>query len=208
MNTIPFWSDLGFQNLVGLTYRELESLHDIVIVWLVVIISLVILIRYKVLFRIRAFLTQDSEVLEKTWTLIPIAILIRIAIPRLHLLCAQDSMCYHPVSRLKVISNQWNWQREVEEPYDHLLDTEELDNLGSYEIPVLLIAHGVSRVLLTRTDVLHSLGLPRLGLKLDSTPGRLNTTTVEAFVPGLYVGSCFELCGRGHRAIPINMIAM
>lgn len=91
---------------------------------------------------------------------------------------------------------------------DHLLDVEELDNLGSYEVPMVTVSSGVSRVLLTRTDVLHSLGLPSLGVKLDSAPGRLNTTTVEVFVPGLYLGSCYELCGSGHRAMPINIIAL
>lgn len=87
-----------------------------------------------------------------------------------------------------------------------MLDVDTVDNLGAYEVPVVLKRSGISRVLLTSTDVLHSLGFPRLGIKLDSVPGRVNATIVEAFIPGLFVGSCYELCGRGHSAIPINLL--
>jgi len=66
----------------------------------------------------------------------------------------------------------------------------------------------LSRILVTRTDVLHSLGVPGLGVKLDLAPGRLNATIVEIVGPGLHVGSCFELCGRGHRVMPINLVAL
>jgi cytochrome c oxidase subunit 2 len=120
----------------------------------------------------------------------------------------QDAICQSPSSTIKVVRNQWNWQRETEDvdARDHLLDPDEVDNLASFETPAASVRKGVRRVVVTRTDVLHSLGLPRLGLKLDSVPGRLNVTTVEIMSPGLYVGSCYELCGRGHRAMPINLL--
>jgi len=79
--------------------------------------------------------------------------------------------------------------------------------MGSYESP-MITSLGNIRVLLTSTDVLHSLGIPGLGVKLDSTPGRLNTTVIEIIVPGLFVGSCYELCGRGHSIIPINLLSI
>ncbi len=86
-----------------------------------------------------------------------------------------------------------------------MLDGDFVDILRSYENPVVL-SKGLSRVLLTRTDVLHSLGIPRLGVKLDSSPGRLNTTMIEVMGQGLLSGSCYELCGRGHRAIPVIIL--
>jgi len=92
--------------------------------------------------------------------------------------------------------------------YDHLLDADLLDTSRSFEIPVVLRGRTMTRVLVTRRDVLHSLGIPSLGVKLDSAPGRLNATTVEVFSPGVFVGSCFELCGRGHRMIPINTLVL
>lgn len=67
---------------------------------------------------------------------------------------------------------------------------------------------GVVRLLLTRTDVLHSLGVPRLGVKLDSVPGRLNFTTLEASSLCLHWGSCYELCGGGHSSMPLTFLVL
>jgi heme/copper-type cytochrome/quinol oxidase subunit 2 len=43
-------------------------------------------------------------------------------------------------------------------------------------------------------------------VKLDSIPGRLNFTTVEMTHMGLNWASCYELCGNGHRAIPLCIL--
>jgi len=204
----PFWSRLSFQNLISQVYNRLESLHDFVTVWLAAILGLVCLIRWYTLLRPKRHLPGDSETLEKTWTLIPMLVLVRVAGPRIRLLCLQDAIRQTPTHTTKVISNQWNWQRETLDTYDHLLDVERLDNLASFEIPVRIVRQGVCRLLVTSTDVLHSLGVPRLGIKLDSIPGRLNTTTTEIFRPTCSLGSCYELCGRGHRAIPIHLLSV
>jgi len=193
-----------FQNLISVINRILESLHDLVIVWLVVILAIVLIIRYYVLTtEIFTELVPDSVVLEIAWTLIPIVILVSIAVPRILLLCNQDSVYWFPKITIKVISNQWNWQRDRLDLLDHLLDSEKLDELSSYEYPLTIPFIGIVRVLLTRRDVLHSLGIPSLGIKIDSNPGRLNCVTFEPGVLGVLTGSCYELCGRGHRAMPI-----
>jgi len=150
----------------------------------------------------------DSTVLEVTWTIIPIVILVSIAAPRIFLLCKQDSFCYFPSYTLKVLRNQWNWQRESLEVLDHLLDSDKLDELARFYAPAVVPAIESTRVVLTSTDVLHSLGLPAIGVKLDSNPGRLNSTVFEVDSPGLFTGSCYELCGRGHRAMPIFLKAL
>lgn len=144
--------------------------------------------------------------LEQVWTLIPILILISVAYPRLHLLCLQDSFSLRASNTLHVIRRQWRWQRERREVIDHLLDQEKIDELAAFERPVLLPANNLIRILISRTDVLHSLGIPSLGVKLDSVPGRLNATMVERAI-GLIAGSCYELCGRGHSAIPIFFLS-
>lgn len=94
------------------------------------------------------------------------------------------------------------------EVFDHLLDADSVDNSVSYEVPILVRAKDLTRVLLVRTDVLHSLGIPSLGVKLDAMPGRVNTTLIESSVSGVATGSCYELCGRGHRAMPVYFIAV
>jgi len=169
---------------------------------------LVVFIRVKVFMRFKGILFPDSQTLEVTWTIIPIFILIRVAYPSIFLLCLQDSMSQSPNKSLKVIRNQWNWQRESTENVDHLLDFKNIDFISSYESPLLINHSERLRILTVRTDVLHSLGIPRLGVKLDAAPGRISITIMESASPGIFLGSCYELCGRGHGAIPIHFLCL
>lgn len=178
-------------------------------VWLLIIIFLVLIIRFNIFTKkLVSSLPLDSLLLEVTWTLIPIGILVSIAVPRISLLCNQDSFYLIPSRSIKLTRNQWNWQREQEEQRDHLLDIVKLDELRRYENPIVLPFRKVRRILLTRRDVLHSLGIPSLGVKLDSAPGRLNAVLIEPLIIGLLPGSCYELCGRGHRAMPIYLLSL
>jgi len=52
------------------------------------------------------------------------------------------------------------------------------------------------------------LGLPSIGIKLDAAPGRISLTVFNNSKPGLIIGSCYELCGRGHSAIPISILTI
>lgn len=150
------------------------------------------------------FLNIDSTFLEVSWTVTPICILISIASPRIYLLSLQE--CFHsvPFATVKLVSRQWRWQREQENClFDHVLDEDKINEFSSFYSPVFISRGKSIRFLLTRTDVLHSLGVPRIGIKLDSNPGRLNCVVIDFLSVALLTGSCYELCGRGHRAIPI-----
>lgn len=108
-----------------------------------------------------------------------------------------------PSRILKLLSNQWNWQRERKEELDHLIDYESFFFKSSFEETVK-VALGKVQLITSSTDVLHSVGIPELGVKIDSSPGRLNRRVVEFKKPGVFWGSCYELCGRGHRSIPFR----
>jgi cytochrome c oxidase subunit 2 len=56
--------------------------------------------------------------------------------------------------------------------------------------------------------VLHSWGVPSLGIKLDTVPGRLNETWDEISREGVYYGFCSELCGVNHSYMPIAIEAV
>lgn len=176
--------------------------------WLILVLTLVIFIGIKVFLRLKGTIFPDSQVLEVTWTVIPIIILLRIAFPSIFLLCVQDSIRQSPNNSLKIVSNQWNWQRESLESVDHLLDSDRIDLISSYESPILIVNNKRIRILTIRTDVLHSLGIPSLGIKLDAAPGRIRITILESSIPGVFLGSCYELCGSGHRAIPIHLVCV
>ena len=59
------------------------------------------------------------------------------------------------------------------------------------------------RVLVSRSDVLHSWAVPSLGVKMDAVPGRLNQTKLIRYRPGLAYGQCSEICGANHSFMPI-----
>jgi len=83
-----------------------------------------------------------------------------------------------------------------------------VDLVTSYESPLVINRIKDTRILTIRTDVLHSLGIPSLGVKLDASPGRIRIAVLECSFPGVFIGSCYELCGRGHRAMPIHISSL
>jgi len=58
----------------------------------------------------------------------------------------------------------------------------------------------------TSPDVIHSLSIPALSVKLDCIPGRLSQCAPHICTEGTYIGYCAELCGLGHSAMPINLV--
>jgi heme/copper-type cytochrome/quinol oxidase subunit 2 len=60
-------------------------------------------------------------------------------------------------------------------------------------------------VLVTSTDVIHRWAIPRLGVKADCNPGRLNSLWLMSHYPMLALRNCFELCGAYHSRIPIKV---
>ena len=62
-----------------------------------------------------------------------------------------------------------------------------------------------SRILITRVDVLHSWTVPRLGVKAETNPGRINQVKFFNYLPGIFYGQCPETCGANHSYIPISL---
>jgi cytochrome c oxidase subunit 2 len=67
----------------------------------------------------------------------------------------------------------------------------------------VLPVNAQTRILVTAADVLHSWAVPRLGVKVDATPGRLNQTSFIINRVGLFYGQCSEICGANHSFMPI-----
>lgn len=61
-----------------------------------------------------------------------------------------------------------------------------------------------NEVKVSTADVIHRWGVPELGVKADAVPGRLNCIKIVPWVPGFAYGNCYELCGPGHRRMPIT----
>ena len=151
--------------------------------------------------------------------MIPSLILLKIGVPSLYLLYITDDLVDTSVT-LKVNAHQWYWRYEYSDFWSENLDSSiEFD---SYIIPENEIELSIirlldtrirpvlpyliqTRVLITRSDVLHSWAVPRLGVKADANPGRLNQVKFYSYQPGVYYGQCSEICGANHRFIPISL---
>jgi cytochrome c oxidase subunit 2 len=64
------------------------------------------------------------------------------------------------------------------------------------------------RLLITSRDVIHSLYVPALRIKMDAVPGRYTQTWFEADRPGRYEIFCAEYCGLGHSAMLGELVVM
>ena len=62
-------------------------------------------------------------------------------------------------------------------------------------------------LVITSTDVIHSLWIPRLAGKMDAIPGHTNRLRVIADRPGSYRGECAEYCGTGHKDHGFTVVA-
>jgi cytochrome c oxidase subunit 2 len=72
------------------------------------------------------------------------------------------------------------------------------------KLAVPIEIYSYTRVITTAADVIHSLAIPSLGLKIDAIPGRLNQQCILAKKIGNFYGQCSEICGANHRFMPIS----
>lgn len=68
-----------------------------------------------------------------------------------------------------------------------------------------LPVHQATLFTVTSPDVIHSLSIPALSVKLDCIPGRVSQCSPTLSTVGTYIGYCAELCGLGHSAMPLTL---
>lgn len=207
------WSQVQFQDARSPLIEEFLFFHDFVIINLVFILSGIgWLIVQTWLGRRLDTTLLEGQVLEGLWTTIPALVLVQIAVPSLLLLYSLDESA-DGVLRVKAIGHQWYWSYEYS---GHRLNPEGVE-FDSYMAPAAdsrvrlldvdnraVLPWGASvRVLVGSADVLHSWTVPRLGIKADACPGRLNQLKLLGHRPGLFFGQCSEICGANHSFIPI-----
>ena len=206
------WRQFLFQDAASPVIIQLISLHDHALSILVIVVTLVIFILYRILSNSLTCRTLlDAQEIETIWTVIPTLILVILALPSLRLLYLIDEIS-QPSLTIKAIGHQWYWSYE----YSDFANLE----FDSYIIPTSDLAPGIFRLLevdhrivipiqtevrllVTAADVIHSWCVPRLAVKLDGIPGRLNQISLSANRPGVFYGQCSEICGTNHSFIPI-----
>lgn len=160
--------------------------------------------------------TSHNTLIEVAWTVVPVLILLVIAIPSFRILFFMERIPETDMT-LKVIGRQWYWDYEYPDNGNvqissFMVPDEEVAE-GQHRIldvdnPVLVPVGETIRVLVTGGDVIHSWGVPSIGVTQDAIPGRLNEIWMRVEHPGTYYGQCRELCGTGHAFMPVVVKAV
>jgi len=207
----------GMQDAATPIMEEINGFHNYLLVWITAIAAfvLVLLIIVMVRFNARANPTPSrvthNTLLEVTWTVVPILILIAIGVPSFRLLFHELTI---PPSDLtvKATGKQWYWTYSYPDNGKFEFDSLMLQDKDRKEGQPRLLAvdnemvvpiNKVVRVQTIGSDVIHSFAVPSFGVRIDAVPGRLNETWFKATREGVYYGQCSELCGRDHAFMPI-----
>jgi cytochrome c oxidase subunit II len=62
-------------------------------------------------------------------------------------------------------------------------------------------------ITLLSADTDHSFWIPRLGGKTDLIPNRFNSTWIDPYETGLYLGQCAQYCGTQHAKMLLRVYA-
>nr|YP_010266082.1 cytochrome c oxidase subunit II [Messor structor]UHY95043.1 cytochrome c oxidase subunit II [Messor structor] len=203
---------ISLQNSNSPSYDMMIFFHDFTMIILIFITILIFFIMSSLIFNnMTNRYLLESHSIELIWTILPMFILIFIAIPSLKILYLTDEIHNNKLT-IKTIGHQWYWTYEYSDfsniefdsfmiPTNQLMNNEfrllEVDNrcVMPFKYPI--------RILTTSMDVIHAWTIPSIGIKMDSTPGRLNQTMLFMNRPGLYFGQCSEICGMNHSFMPI-----
>lgn len=153
--------------------------------------------------------------IEILWTIIPFLILVIMAIPATTVLMRMEDTGKADVN-VKITGYQWKWQYEyldegisfysnLSTPIDQIKNKVPKGEWYLLEVdkPLVVPIHKKIRFLVTANDVIHSWWVPELGIKRDAIPGFIHESWARIEKPGIYRGSCAELCGMNHAYMPI-----
>jgi cytochrome c oxidase subunit II len=166
---------------------------------------------------------HESVTVEVIWTIIPFIIVIGMALPATKVVVAQKDTSNSDLT-IKATGYQWKWG------YDYIkgegegvsfLSTidpaqRELSNEGApgqlpddyllkVDHPLVVPVNKKIRIITTANDVIHSWGVPSLGVKQDAIPGFVRDTWFRSEKVGDFYGQCYELCGKEHAYMPIHV---
>ena len=158
---------------------------------------------------------HENLLVELLWTIVPAIILIVMAIPATSALLKVYDTENADID-IKVTGYQWKWQyeylgedvkfmSELRTSQDEIYGREPKGEhyLREVDQPLVIPTGKKVRFLITGNDVIHSWWVPDFGVKRDAVPGLFTTAWAKTDKPGIYVGECTELCGKGHAFMPV-----
>ncbi|PWE33330.1 cytochrome c oxidase subunit II [Maritimibacter sp. 55A14] len=218
----PHPKGIGFQPAATEIARDLHWL-DGMLLWIITPICLfvllliaIVILRYNRRANPNPASFTHHSLIEVTWTLVPILILVFIGAFSLPVLFKQQIIPEADIT-IKAIGNQWYWDYEyVDDDFgfsSFMLAKEDLAEYGFAEdeyllatdTAVVLPVNKTVVVQVTGADVIHAWTVPAFGVKQDAVPGRLAELWFKPEREGVYFGQCSELCGKDHSYMPITV---
>lgn len=212
---------IGLQPGVTALRHDAATFHDAILLPIITVITLFVLglllwivVRYNKRANPVPAKWSHNTVIEVIWTIVPVLILMFIAIFSFKLLFAYNDMP-KPYTTVKVTGYQWYWgyeypDQKIPEFISNILPEDQAKKrnvpyrLAATE-PMVVPVNKVVKLLITGADVTHAFAVPAFGLGVDGWPGRVNETWFKVDRPGIYYGSCRQLCGVDHAFMPIEI---
>jgi len=137
---------------------------------------------------------EGSNILELTWSAVPLAVFMVIFVWGA-IIFFQERTPPRGAAEIYVVAKQWMWKLQHEE--------------GHKEINELHVPVGRDvKMIMTSQDVIHSFYVPAFRIKQDVLPGRYTTAWFRATRPGTYHLFCAEYCGTQHSGMIGQVVVM
>jgi cytochrome c oxidase subunit 2 len=132
-----------------------------------------------------------SNVLEITWTVIPLLIVAYIFYAGFS---AYLQMHTAPQNSYEILVSAQKWSWFFTYPNGHVD--------GDLHVPV----DQPVKLIMSSKDVIHSLSIPAFRVKMDCVPGRYTYAWFQGTTPGTYDLYCTEYCGDSHSDMLANVV--
>ena len=204
--------------------EDIYALHDFMLIICGAIFVLVFGVMFYSIWKHRkskgavAANWHENTMVEIVWTVIPFIIIILMALPATRTVVAMKDTTNADLT-VKATGYQWQWG------YDYIRGEGEgisflarlatpraqiegnepktANYLSEVTEPLVVPVNRKVRVITTANDVIHSWGVPALGVKQDAIPGFTRDAWFRAEQIGTFYGRCYELCGKDHAFMPI-----
>ena len=205
------------QNRISTIRLRIVWFHDYCIGYIWSVLVSVYVICIHVLYKTSPidYIDGEVQVIEFIWTLIPVFILLRVGLHSLDVLYSMRNKSIGVKFKVKVRGHQWYWSYEYSDiisnitfSFDSYIKPLPRLELGEYRLLDVdnrtIVPIGIDIELVVKSsDVLHSLCIPAITIKIDANPARINARVHRFVIPGQYYGQCSELCGVNHSFMPI-----
>nr|YP_010990593.1 cytochrome c oxidase subunit II [Nisia atrovenosa]WOW98920.1 cytochrome c oxidase subunit II [Nisia atrovenosa] len=206
------WENINCLESSSPSMEQLIMFHDHSMIFIIIItFSVLMIISYSIINKLSNRMIMKNELIEFTWTIAPMLILILIAIPSIKILYLMEELI-NPSISIKSIGHQWYWSYEYSDmnnmEFESYMKKNTLNNNfrlietdNKIQMPML----SKVRMMFSSSDVIHSWTIPMLGIKMDAIPGRINQSSMIINKPGIFFGQCSEICGLNHSFMPISI---